>query len=174
MKRTASGFGLIEVIVYTSLIVIIGVAVTGFMFQLVRVNSRAQTTSQALSDARQALSVVTHEVRHAYAVYDPTSVFDVHPGQLSLETTRNVPSGEETTYIDFYIDDGRLYLKREGDAAQLITSEKVQVSNFVIRHLDTSIEPATVRVELTIAPDGADIENDVTLYTTTSLRSYAQ
>lgn len=182
------GFGLIEAVTYIALLAVIALAVSGFVFQLVRFNARAQATAQALDDARRAMAIITYETRHAVGVYNPTSSFGTHPGQLSLETTRQAPTGETSTYIDFYVDGERLAVKRESQPVQLITSEGVKVTSLVFTQLDgaspsptvspsptpseSTTAPNTVRVQLTVEARGAATEAAVTLYSTASLRAY--
>jgi len=175
-RQLQKGFSMVEVIAYIALLSIIGLAVTGFVYQLVRFNARARATAQALDDARRALAVITYEVRHAQGVYDPTSSFGSNPGQLSLATTLSPPAGENGTYVDFYVDTGRLAVKRESQAAQIITSEDTQVTNLTFTQLDDGLEstPEAVRVGLTVEVEGAAIKEAVTLYATASLRSYEE
>lgn len=170
MTPKNAGIGLIEVMVYTALLFLLGLAVAGFVFQLTRFNNRSAASAQALDDARRAVSVLIHEIRHSSSVYSPTSIFGSHPGQLSLETTRQAPAGEDSTYIDFYVDNERLYLKREGAAAQLVTSPRVRVTNAVFTHLAPSVAPSAVRLELTIRLAGAANQSPVTLQATASPR----
>jgi type II secretory pathway component PulJ len=170
-KRTAQGFTLIEMIVYTGLLVILGLAISGFMFHLTRLNARAGATTQALSDARQVLAVITHEIRHAASVYEPTSTFNSHPGQLSLQTVRHAPVGHSMTYVDMYVDEGGVYVKREGSDAQRITSPKTRVTDLVFTYLNAD-EGGAVRIAITVEPDREISHSTVTLYATASLRWY--
>lgn len=173
--RLKQGFTLIEVVIYIGLVAIIGIVLTSFATRMIRSNSNAQFTTEALNNARGAAGAITREIRHARGVYYPTSVFDTHPGQLSLATRENLPAGEKETYVDFYVDDNRLYLKRENEAAQLLTSQNVQVTNLVFTQLNTGVSASAVRVEITVAPDTqvADVatQSSVTLTTTAALRS---
>lgn len=172
MRKRASGFGLIEVMVYTVLLFLISLAVAGFVFQLLRFNNRSQAHAQVLDDARRAIGVMTYEIRHARSLYNPTSIFSSHPGQLSLETTRQTPANEDSTYIDFYLDSERLYLKREGAPPQLITSPRVRITSLVFTQLAAGTSPPTIRIALTVAPLEGGNHLPVTLYATTSPRSY--
>ena len=170
-----SGFTLIELTIYIALLALIGTVLTLFITQVIRRNAHAELTSRTLDNARGAMSLITQEVRQANAIYTPTSVFNSNPGQLSLVTTLNIPTGENETYVDFYVDDQRLYRKREGQSAELITSEQVVVSDLTFAHLhQSSISPA-VRISITIQPAVAATaaldESTVTLTTTTALRA---
>lgn len=175
-KNTSqSGLTLIEVMVYIVLLVLLGTTLTLFITQVVRRNAHAQATTRVLDNARSAMSLITQEVRQSNGLYTPTSVFDSSPGQLSLATALNTPTGETETYVDFYIDDQRLYRKRESQSAELITSEQVLVTDVTFTHLhQSSIAPA-VRISMTVIPANtstqAQNESTVTLTTTTTLRA---
>src|SRR3972149_4778283 len=123
-----SGFTLIELLVYAAVFVIIGIVASSFFIQISNLAETSRRSRESLDNARSAMSIITQEIKHATTVYTPTSVFGSNPGQLSLETTRDLPADEETTYVDFYVDDEGIYIKRESNQAQLLTSEKINVT----------------------------------------------
>lgn len=167
------GFTLIEMIVYIGILASLGTVLTLFGAHIMRQGTHTQQTAVLLGNARGTLEDIAREARHATAVYTPTSAFGVHPGQLSLVTKQNLPTDEKETYVDFYVDDERLYRKREAATAQLITSEQIRITNFVVTHLNTSGDSA-LRIEMTVVPVGAGTiataQSSVTLFTTVSLR----
>lgn len=168
------GFTLIEMLVYIGLLAVLLTVLTQAGSHIIRQTAHTQLTAQVLGNARGALEDIGREIRHGSGLYTPTSVFGTYPGQLSLATQENAPADEAGTYVDFYIDDERLYRKREGATAELLTSEQVKVTNLVFTHLNVSNDPA-VRIELTVEPaassTNAEAQTSVTLFTTVSLRS---
>ena len=172
-KAKPSGFTLIEILIYSALLVIIGGVASAYFIQISNISETALRSRESLDNARRAMNVITQEIRHAEAVYTSTSVFDTNPGQLSLETTRDLPADENTTYVDFYLDDGGIYLKRETKTEELITSEKVQVTDFTFTHL-TGGTGNSVQVSLTVQYSDAFLgpATPVTLTQTATLRSY--
>ena len=173
VKHDRQGFTLIEVLVYSTIFVIIGVVVSSYFIQIVNVTEVSRRSRESNDNAQRAMSVITQEIRHATAVYTSTSVFTTNPGQLSLETPRDLPTDENTTYVDFYLDDEGIYLKREGQVEELITSEKVKVTNFTFTHLTGGVD-SSVQVNLTIEYKDATPgpKTPVTLTQTASLRAY--
>jgi type II secretory pathway component PulJ len=171
--HSKSGFTLIEILIYAALLVIIGGVASAYFIQISNVGETARRSRESLDNARRAMNVITQEIRHAEAVYTPTSVFDTNPGQLSLETNRDSPTDENTTYVDFYLDDSGIYLKRESQTEELITSEKVQVTDFTFVHL-TGGSGNSVQVSLTVQylDTFTGPATPVTLTQTASLRSY--
>ena len=173
-KTGQRGFTLIEILIYTALLVIISVVSVSFFIQVVNVTETSRRSREALDNAKGALETINQEIRHADSIYTPTSVLDSASGQLSLETLRDLPTDEESTYVDIYLDSQRLYLKREGVIDQLITSEKVKVTKLQFGLLaDTSSKPA-VQVTLTVEyyDQAAGPSNSVTLTSTSTLRLF--
>jgi type II secretory pathway pseudopilin PulG len=176
MRHHSTGFSLVEMVVYIALLAIIGTVLTLFASQLLNRNTQAQLNAGTLNNAQQIIEVLSHELREANGVYYPTSVFDVHPGQLSLATTKNLPADENLTYVDFYVDDDRLYRKRESQAAELVTSQNVKITKLVFTHVNGSSNQSAVRIELTVAPDTASAkasaQGSASISTSVSLRAY--
>lgn len=174
-KPQRNGFTLIEMLVYIGLLSIVGTVLILFGAFIIRQSGHTQLTAVVVGNARGAMDDMTREIRRASGVYSPTSVFDTYPGQLSLATTELLPDDENETYVDFYIDDERLYRKREGGNAQLLTSEQVKVTNLVFTHLNESNNGSAVRVELTVEPAQAapqtQDQTTVTLVATATLRA---
>lgn len=173
-KGYGQGFTLIELLIYAVLLVVIGVVAVSFFIQVVNVTETSRRSREALDNARGAMNVIAQEVRHATSVYTPTSVLDATVGQLSLETTRDLPTDETSTYVDFYVDDERLFVKREGQVDQMFTSEKVRVNELRFSLLDDSSEKPAVRMTITVeyADPISGPTNSVTLTSTATLRAY--
>lgn len=176
MKRLARGFTLLEVMVYVSLMVIIGGILIAFTVSLITASLRARQVITTLDTARSALATVQRETTLATSVYTPTTVTGSATGQLSLLTTNDPMSGDPDGYIDFYVDSGRLYVKREGSPAAQLTTDTVDVESFTVTVLDPTPPAAAVRVSLTAAfrslrPDDRQTSR-VTLVSTIALRSY--
>ncbi|MDP2671169.1 MAG: type II secretion system protein [bacterium] len=174
LRAGEEGFTLIETLVYVFALIFIMSVLIVVLFQLIALNESSRRSREAVSNARLALDAVAQEVRHAKGIYTPTSVFGTNPGQLSLETTRDLPAEEDTTYVDFYIDDSGLYLKREEQAAVLVTSEKIKITNFAVTELNSAATTPAVQIQLTAEYDSpvSGSKNTVSLETTASLRSY--
>ena len=172
-QKQMSGFTLIEVLIYSGLLVIISTLVVSFLVQIVNLSETSRRSGEELDNAQKTMDVIEQEVRHALSIYTPTSVFDNDAGQLSLETTRDLPADENSTYVDFYLDGGGVFLKREGEPTQLITGEKINVTKLRFTNLSSGTS-AAVKITLT-AQFKEPISfgsKPVTLESTASLRSY--
>jgi len=169
------GFTLIELLVYVALLVVVATLIAGFVPKLIRGYLTTQAKEEVLTNTINALETINQEVRHATSVYADTSVFDDSYGQLSLETTRDLPDDESTTYVDIYLDDGSLYLKREGEDPTIITSTKVEITDLTFVQFGSGDNPA-IRTTMTMwyANTSEKIQTSTvtTLSGSASLRSY--
>ena len=172
--NSKKAFTLIEVLIYGLFLVIISAVAVSFFIQVVNVTETSRRGRESLENARRGLDVITQEIRHADSVYAPTSVLDTTPGQLGLQTKRDLPTDEDTTYVDFYVDDDRLYIKRESESEQLITSEKVRVNELTFSLLNDASQKPAIQVKITVEYVDAIYGpgNAVTLVSTATLRSY--
>lgn len=142
------GLTLIELVIYAAAFILVTTILTLFIFNLIKTQAKARINKEVLDNSERAIEIMLLEIKHAKNVYFPTSLFGSHPGQLSLETTRNLPAGEKTTYLDFYLDENdRLCLKREGAEPEVLTSENIKITNLVFNHL-VAINTQSVRLEL--------------------------
>lgn len=172
-RLSAKGFTLTEVLIYSAILAIVSLVVLVFINQLLGVNETSRRAREATDNARRAIDTIAQEVRHADSVYLNTSVFETNPGQLSLETTRDVPIDEDMTYVDFYVDNEQLFIKRENQAEQRLTSEKVKVTNLTFTNLKGSTAWPAIRISLTVEYRDpiSGPRNQVNMMTTAVLRS---
>jgi prepilin-type N-terminal cleavage/methylation domain-containing protein len=148
MKHKTRGFTLTELIVYIAIFVILITTVTLFAMAFIKTTTKSRIKKEVASGAYSAMKTMVYEIKRANSIYTPTSVFDSHPGQLSLETSQELPEGEQTTYIDFYLDSDRLYLKRESQNPQLLISKNLKVTNLEFEYLASAS-----RITLTLEYD---------------------
>jgi len=143
-----NGFTLIELIIYAAVFAIMAIILTLFVFNLIGVQAKIKISKEVSENSQRAMEIMLQEIRNAQGVYTTTSAFKSHPGQLSLITTRDTPTGEQTTYIDFYLDNNnRLCLKREGAEGKAMVSENIKINNLVFNYLTTN-SAKSIRIEL--------------------------
>lgn len=177
MKPRHTGFTLVGVLVYAGTFVLIMITLLTFVAFVIRLHAERRLTGETLDNLRLALSAIAYDTRAAQGVYTPTSTFNVHPGQLSLATTQDLPADETLTYVDYYVDDEHIYVKRESQAAALLLSERIKVTNLVFTLLNEDDTPS-IKIDITAALDSPDLtavaKSSVSLSTTVSLRAYAK
>lgn len=146
------GFALVELLVYIAIFVILILSVTLFAIAFIKTTAKNRIKKEVSLGAYSAMKSMVYEIKRANSVYAPTSIFGIDPGQLSLETSQELPNGEEITYLDFYLDnDNRLYIKRENQEPQLLISENLKVASLEFEYLASSSE--SVHVDLTLEYD---------------------
>jgi len=146
MKK--EGFTLIELLIYVSVFIILITAITLFALTFTEATAKTRIKREVSLGAYSALKAIVYEIQRADKIYTSTSFLNSHPGQLSLETTHDSPIGEIKTYIDFYLDNqGRLYIKKEGQQPRILISEDLRISNLKFISLVSS---KTIRINLTL------------------------
>ena len=175
-SRFSKGLTLVTMIIYISAFAVISVILISFTARLTRTNTIGQVTGEVLDNTRHTLNTLAQEIRFADDTYDPTSTYATHPGQLSLATLRNLPTDENITYVDFYVDDDRVYVKHEGQTAQLLNSERIKVVNLTFAKINASGPSPAIQINLSMALDSNDpnivSETTISLSTTIALRAY--
>jgi len=168
------GFSLIELLLYVAVISIIISAVVGFGSWAIQVGTKTKVNSEVVNNARLAMDTMVYEIKKAYSVYTPTSVFGVHPGQLSLEQL-NATTTESSSFIDFFICDQALCLKREGAAAIAITNSQVRVTNLIFKQLLNTAGAPSIQIMFSVSSlpsSRPEATASLDLTTTANLRSY--
>lgn len=166
-----TGYSLIEVVVYTALVVVVGGVTAALTMQMVQSVGRSRASLTALDNARRAMDVMTREVSYADSIYEPTTDSS---SQLSVQTKHGLNEGDPWpyTYVDYFVVDGKLYEKRESGISQ-ITSDNVVVDNFTITSLNNN---SAVNIILTVhyLTTRSDLQQQstVTLHSLIALRSY--
>ena len=173
----SKGLSLITTLVYVGLLALVLAVATRLTAGLLHANAQAQLAGEVIDNAQSALATITQEIQQADGVYTPTSLLNATPGQLSLATRHNLPTDETITYVDFYVDDQHLYVKREGSAGSLITSPRVKISHLEFTHLNSASPYPAVRIAATFAADVPDskvvTQTSIALTKTISLRAYS-
>lgn len=172
--KSGAGFTLIEMVIYTALVGVIALALTSFLLSNLKAYNKAEARQHVFNNLNSAMKLITDEIRFAHSVYTPTSVFNSNTGQLSLETLLNPPAGESTAYVDYYLDNGRIYEKREGQTASPLTSELAKMTAVRFTHITAASSADSLTVQLTgqiytqsTAPED---QASMTLTTSASLR----
>lgn len=129
------GFSLIEAVVYIGLIAIIVSTAIYFLTNLFTTYSKIYAQKEVAVNIQDALNTITQEIKFGKGLYTPTSIFDNDSGQLSIETSQNPPTGETVAYVDFYLDNGRVYVKKENQNTLPLTSNQVKINKLKFTNL---------------------------------------
>lgn len=155
------GFSLLELLIYLSIISFLLTVVVSSVMWMNNYSLQARAEGEALENARTALDAIVYETRGAKKIYDPTTSVN----QLSLETTHYLPDGEDTTYIDFFLCDSALCLKKESQNPIALTSDSVIVADLSF----SQIQNNSIQASITINYSGSA---SVTLTSAVRVRGY--
>ncbi|MBI2056459.1 MAG: type II secretion system protein [Candidatus Sungbacteria bacterium] len=164
------GITLIEIVVYVGLLGVIAVFISNALIQISDTYSRARAERAVSANARLILETVDEATGEAEGVYGPTSVFLADAGQLSLITPANPPAEHTTAYADFYVDNGRMWIKKEGQLALPLSATTVRVTKFRLERIMQGFNRETVVITLQIDAAGSKHPASITLNTTAALR----
>jgi len=147
-KFHEKGFTIIEMLMYVGIAGIVMTVITSSLMDNVKAYDKSVAQQNVFQNVNGALRTITDEIRYAKSVYTPTSVLDDDAGQLSVETVLNAPAGENIAYVDFYVDNGRVYEKRDGQGANPLTSERVFVEQLRFTKLSAGAGRDSVAVNI--------------------------
>jgi type II secretory pathway pseudopilin PulG len=174
--KNGAGFTLMEILIYVGVLAIVILTISSFFLWITRSNAKAKAMRETLENAKRAMEIMTSEIREAESIYTPTSVFSTSSGQISLETKKYLPEGEETSYIDFYLCENHLCLKKEGENPIALTSDSVEIKNLEFNLITTTSTLPSIQINLKVdyknPQNRPELIASVILNSTVSLRSY--
>ena len=157
--KSGAGFTIIEISVSLAVLFIILLAINSLLFLITHTNVETKASREALDNARRAMETMTYEIKGAKSIYTPTTTAN----QISLETLRYLPAGENDTFVDFFLCGFAICFKKELESPISLTSDSVQATNLQFSQILNG-ETVSIKINLTV--------NSVTLTSTVSLRSY--
>ena len=165
LLNTKRGFTLVEVIVYTSILVVILLLIVSFIVSFGKAYNVLRTTIHINNSATISFERMIRDIRQANDVDTAASTMGTHPGKLVLKTTE---AGTPVT-LEFYISGGILSVKKDGVDAGTLTRTDVTVTNLVFRNLSNGKSEA-VKVEMTLQSVVADTTKVKKFYGSAVLR----
>ena len=171
IKKTEKGISVIEVLVYVGVFSLIMVIVTSFVFWFIRSNTKAKVMREVLDSSKKVMELITQEIKESEYIYLPTT----SATQLSLKTKKYPAPGEEFSYLDFYLCDSRVCMKKESQDPIYLTPENIEVNNLVFTQVKTG-NYLSIRINLGVnynnISDRPEYEASIDLTSTASSRSY--
>lgn len=171
LNVSKKGFTMVEIVVSLGIFSIVLLAIVSFILWMNYYSAKTKADREAAENARSILNIMTYEIRGAKSIYTPTTTSN----QLSLETTRYLPAGQTSTFIDFFICGTALCLKKEFQSPIMLTSDSVNVSALSFSQIFNGSKPS-IQINVTIdyknSNNGTGNYASVSLTSTASLRSY--
>jgi len=153
MKTKA--FTLIELIIYIAILATVLVSTVGILWNVIGGSVRVSSSTEISYSARLVLDNITRAGRGASDVLTGSSTFGSHPGVLVFgsaggditfdTTTKNITVGGQSVTIR------KLRMKTGAGEPIDLTSDKVDVTNFIVKNRTRGTEPKNVKVEVTLA-----------------------
>lgn len=144
-RATHCGFSLIEVLIYTAVLVVTTTIIVSALVTLSRSYSELRLMQAMQRSAITALERIAHEVRLADSVDGAASTLGTHPGVLVLDNVTE--SGVETT--EFSLDGDVLRVIENTIPAGALTADELTVSQLVFYAIDNGTTEG-VRTEITL------------------------
>jgi len=177
-SKNSLGFSLIEMLVYVALVGIVTVFIHGIILSIYCNNKRIINLTKINSNAYSMMERVRYEIENSSYVYLPTSNManynynSAEADQLSLATKIDALPHDDVTFIDFYLEDGVIFFKKEELAPVALTSSDVSVSDLSFSYYENS-RRESVTVDLAIESKDSSIPNSsIHLISTIALRSF--
>jgi type II secretory pathway pseudopilin PulG len=173
-KNKENGFTLIEMTVYVALIGVIFIVLFEIIFFIMKANNKIIALSKISSDAHNAMERMTYEIINSQYIYLPTSSFSSSDAQLSLATAIGASANEQITFVDFYVENSTLFLKKEGVGLNPIalTSSDVLVSDLEFSYYKNDSRES-VTIDMVVSPkNNAMSDSEIHLINTVTLRSF--
>ena len=165
------GFTIVEIVVSLGILSIILLVIISFILWANYYGAKTRADSEVLENARRVLDVITYEIRGAKSIYNPTTTSD----QLSLETEKYAPSGEDSTFIDFFICGSALCLKKESQDPIILTSDSIKIESIYFSEILNGTVPS-VKIDITVNYQNQYSDDEsyasISSTSTASLRSY--
>jgi type II secretory pathway pseudopilin PulG len=168
MKKNNSGFSLIEVLIYISVIAVVTTALSAVFLSIAGGQARADAIAEVNSNIRFVTDKINQDVSAASAITSPISA-----GQTLSTLALTIGASS----ISYCVVDSQLHRSSSGicdGSSELLTSQAVKVNNLTFTRLENTnsvLQKTTVSLQtiLTIGYNGIS-QNSVTKQITSSLR----
>lgn len=165
--HTQSGFSLVELLLYISILALILLSISVFLSTLLSSRVKNQTISEVESQGLQAMHLITQTIRNSASITTPAQ--GVSAASISLSTYTS-----ELNPTIFDISGGALRVSEGGGPAVSLTNSRVTVSALSFQNVSRSNTPGSVRISFTISSVNSSGRNEYqfqkTFVATASLR----
>lgn len=170
MRFNNKGLTLVEIIIYVAFLGAISVFISNFLIQIVNTYNRVRTEREVVSNARLVLERINKAISESQMVYSPTSVLNNDAGQLSLVTATGATPEHTTAYTDFWVDNGIMFMRQEGQSATPLSASSVRVNKFRPERIMHGLGREAVKITLQIDYANAKFPATITLNSTMALK----
>lgn len=165
--HTNSGFSLVELLLYISILALILLSISAFLSTLITSRVKNQTISEVESQGLQAMHLITQTIRNSASITSPAQGASAANISLSTYTV-----GLNPTVFD--VSGGALRISEGGGATVALTNSRVTVSELSFQNVARTNTPGSIRISFTISSVNSSGRNEYqfqkTFVATASLR----
>ncbi len=168
MNKSASGYSLIEVVIYAALLGALAVFVANTMIISFKAFNQGRVNRRIVIDAETALERIVRESRMASSVDEVQSVLGSDSSNLALNS--QVSPDDPTIIVKkFFISGGRLAFQEGAGDPRFLTAPNTTVSSFFVSKAD-SVHSQAVKISLLLESGSGSSNTSRYFYTTGVLR----
>lgn len=141
--QNKTGFSLLEILIYTGLIAMVGMLLSGILISVTKIGNRQSASTEVNQQLNFVLQTIQRLVRDS-------SLVDIPGGTATSTLVLKMKSpAEDPTRL--YVSNNRIYLQLGAGSAAPITNEQVSVNNLTFFKISTYPGHDSVQVDLTLA-----------------------
>ena len=164
-QRGSRGLSIVEALISVAILVFVFSIVVSVVVVLAQGQGHIRVSRRLDSAAIISMERMTRTIRNASAFDIARSVFDTHPGRLSVIETGE---GVSTTTL-FSLSGATLMVGENGITEGPLTSSLVSVDSLIFRHIVTPVSEG-VRIEMQVSSVYGTTTGKAALYTTVFAR----
>lgn len=165
------GFSVLEMTIYIAVLVVASVVIVDSLLRVQPVFVRGQLLRSINTSGELILRRMTSEIRLANDIDASSSVFDANPGRLVLNTVVSEADNTPST-ATFSLSSGQFQLQRVGQAAEILSSSDVSVTNMVFRRIVQGSMSKAVKIEFVLESKKGTTTVTSNFYGTAILKNY--
>lgn len=174
--RQRGGYTLIEMLLYTALVGILSVVIIEVVMIISKTNSKITAMTEANYNASDILERIAYEARNSEYVYLPASNFrnynfnSAKGDQLSLATAQNILAGENIGYVDFYVENNAVFLKKDGSVPVALNSPGISVDAINFYYYKNSSgdrQRESITIDLAVKPKNSFVSGSAVHFVNT-------
>lgn len=170
--KFSRGFTMVEILAYIAIVGTLMAIISVFLLESLKLYARSRALRETFYNGKIALDAISNEIKLAKSIYTPST----SSSQLSLELAGTPETGEAVSFVDFFLCQSALCVKREGTAAVPVTSDTVEVTSLLVQPVGVAgvVSSAHIDVQLRYKnpQNKPELDSSVLMSTVAAIRSY--
>lgn len=166
IKKTNTGYSIVEIIVYLAIFTAISVLVINLFIVVLGSFATTRTNRDLLESGSTSMERIAREIRQAKNVDVVNSMLNSSPGILQLNSTDSTGT---VMLVKFSVSDGTLNLYENGTLVGNLLGQNISATSLIFRRITTTNGEA-VKIELTLQDNLSKSLQTANFYNTIILR----